>query len=79
MSPAGIARVYLGLNDRARFFEWMRKACETRVPEMVRLRLDPAYDPVRSDPRFAELLRCLDHTTSPAHSGAQATSVSMLP
>jgi len=50
-----IALVYLGLGDKDRALEWLAKAVEER--ELVFLKVNPLFDPLRSDPRFTELLR----------------------
>ena len=52
-----VAEIYgqLGLNDEA--FAWLEKAYRERAPHFVDLKVDPVLDPLRSDPRFAELLR----------------------
>jgi tetratricopeptide (TPR) repeat protein len=44
----------LGENDRA--FEWLETVVEKREGDGY-LNVDPALDPVRSDPRFRELLK----------------------
>ena len=56
--PASIAMIYLGLGDKDRVFEWLGKAYEERDGEQLRfLKVEPLYDPVRSDPRFIDLLK----------------------
>ena len=56
--PACIAMIYLGLGDKDRVLEWLGKAYEERDGEQIRwLKVDPLYDPVRSDPRFIDLLK----------------------
>jgi tetratricopeptide (TPR) repeat protein len=45
----------LGQNDRA--FAWLEKAFEERQPWLGQLRVDPQFEPLRSDPRFANLVR----------------------
>ncbi len=52
-----IARVYLGLGERDKAFEWLREGIEERSFWMVFLKMDPAYDPIRGDPRFQDLLK----------------------
>jgi len=55
--PASIAIIYLGLGDKDRAFEWLSKAYEERSTELIWLKVEPLYDPVRPDPRFIELLK----------------------
>ncbi len=52
-----IAQVHMGLGEKDRAFEWLDKAVEQRQDNVVYLKVDPLYDPLRSDPRFAVLLR----------------------
>jgi TolB-like protein/DNA-binding winged helix-turn-helix (wHTH) protein len=54
--PFQIAVVYIGLEDWDRAFEWLEKAIEARAWEMPLLKVDPAFDRLRLDPRFPELL-----------------------
>ena len=49
------ARVYVGLGAKEKAFEWLEKGYTDR--SIGALKVDPAYDPLRSDPRFADLLR----------------------
>jgi TolB-like protein/DNA-binding winged helix-turn-helix (wHTH) protein/Flp pilus assembly protein TadD len=53
-----LAGIYLGLGDRERSFEWLGRACAERCSLIGTLKVDPAFDPIREDPRFADLLRC---------------------
>jgi hypothetical protein len=46
---------YLGDKDRA--FGWLDKAYEERSYLMAFLRVIPLADPLRSDPRFDDLVR----------------------
>ncbi len=56
VAPSEFAAVYaaLGHNDAA--FEWLERAYEER-DAMDMLNVWPGYDPLRSDPRFDDLLR----------------------
>jgi tetratricopeptide (TPR) repeat protein len=53
--PEPIADVYIGLGDKDRAFEWLNKAINAQDVNLY-LKADPIYDPLRSDPRFAQLL-----------------------
>jgi tetratricopeptide (TPR) repeat protein len=57
VSPAYIARIYIGLGEKDRAFEWLRTSYEERSDHLLSIGVDPVYDPLRSDPRFTELLR----------------------
>ena len=51
-----IAQVYIGLGEKDRAFEWLKKAVEEGDAHVL-LRAEPLYDLLRSDPRFTQLLR----------------------
>lgn len=56
VSPDWIAIIYAGLGERDQAFVWLEKAYENHeLP--VDLKVDPKWDRLRSDTRFAELLR----------------------
>jgi len=51
------ALVYTGLGDKDKAFAWFERAYEERSQFLVDLKFEPILDPLRSDPRFAELVR----------------------
>ncbi len=57
ITPYSIVLIYacLGLSDEA--FEWLERAGEEGVGELIYLNVDPFLDNLRSDPRFAAILR----------------------
>jgi len=57
ISPYFIASDYALLGDKERVFEWLEKAYSDRSSWLVELRVDPAWDVVRSDPRYTDLLK----------------------
>lgn len=57
VAPLAFANIYLALGDREQTFEWLEKAYAERQPNLRALKMAPAYDELRSDPRFADLLR----------------------
>src|SRR6266851_387457 len=54
---AAFLNAYLGLGDTEEAFAWMERAAEERSNIMQFLKVHPFFDPLRSDPRFAEFLR----------------------
>jgi Flp pilus assembly protein TadD len=54
-SAANIALVYVGLGNYDEAMNWLNKAFEERFNPSILLR--PAFDRLRSDPRFQELRR----------------------
>ena len=54
-----IALVHVGLGDRNRAFEWLERADRERSAWLAWVRVEPRFDGLRSDPRFAKLLRRL--------------------
>jgi TolB-like protein/DNA-binding winged helix-turn-helix (wHTH) protein/Tfp pilus assembly protein PilF len=57
VSPYSLALVHAGLGDRDQALAWLDKAYADRSDYMVYLGLEPMLDPLRSDPRFAALVR----------------------
>jgi serine/threonine-protein kinase len=57
VSPYNFAIIYTGLGDKDRAFEWLARAIEERTLIIHHLKSRPLFDPLRSDPRYADLLR----------------------
>jgi hypothetical protein len=57
VSPLAFAWIYIGLGEKDQAFEWLQKAYEARSPFLIRIKVVPFYDSLRSDPRFTELLK----------------------
>jgi TolB-like protein/Tfp pilus assembly protein PilF len=55
--PFGLIWAYAGIGDRDRAFASLERAYEMRADRMVWLNVDPLLDPLRSDPRFTDLVR----------------------
>jgi tetratricopeptide (TPR) repeat protein len=55
-TSAGMAIVYAGLGEKDRAFEWLEKAFQERSAALVLLRVHPFFEPLRSDPRFQNLV-----------------------
>ena len=54
---ARFAIVYAQLGERDAAFEWLEKAYEERAGPLIFLNVNPAWDPLRDDPRFQALVR----------------------
>jgi TolB-like protein/DNA-binding winged helix-turn-helix (wHTH) protein/Flp pilus assembly protein TadD len=54
-----MGHIYVGLGEKGKAFEWLEKGFERHSLGLggVDLKVDPVWDPLRSDPRFAALLR----------------------
>jgi serine/threonine protein kinase/Tfp pilus assembly protein PilF len=57
VSPAFLADDYVRLGDKDRAMEWLEKGYLERASGIPYLKVEPLYDPLRSDPRFQDLLR----------------------
>ena len=55
--PIAQALIYAGLGDKDRAIEGLQKAYEERSSWMAFIKVAPLFDPLRSDPRFQDLLR----------------------
>ncbi len=57
--PHNIAVVYLGLGERNEALDWLEKAYQDHDVRLSFLKVDPKWNPLRSDARFATLLKRL--------------------
>ena len=56
VSPMEFAFTYIGIGDTERAFAALEQALNQRAPWLSSLTADPAFEPLRSDPRFARLV-----------------------
>jgi serine/threonine-protein kinase len=57
VQPSLIALIHVGLGDKNQAFDWLQKAYDDRSAGLLYLKVDPAFDGVRPDPRFLDLIR----------------------
>jgi serine/threonine protein kinase len=57
ISPYNIAQAYMRMGEKEKTFSWLEKAYEEHDSGLVSLAVEPIFDPIRSDPRFKDLLR----------------------
>jgi TolB-like protein len=55
--PAAFVTTHIGLGDVDGAFRWLERAYTERSNIMRGLKVNPSLDPLRGDPRFADLLR----------------------
>jgi TolB-like protein/DNA-binding winged helix-turn-helix (wHTH) protein/Tfp pilus assembly protein PilF len=52
-----VAQVYVALNDKPQALKWLQRAYDERSTWMQYVEIDPAFDPIRDDRRFVDLVR----------------------
>jgi hypothetical protein len=52
-----LLHLVLGHNDQA--LEWLKKSVQSHLSGICFIRVNPELDPIRSDPRFKELVRSM--------------------
>ena len=57
MISSGIGLVHIALGEREEAFEWLDGAVRERGVPALWYQVDPRLDPLRSDPRFKNLVR----------------------
>ena len=57
VSPYSIALIYAGLGQKDKGFDWLHRAYEERVGDLIYVKVDPYLDSLRPDMRFTTLLK----------------------
>jgi TolB-like protein/Tfp pilus assembly protein PilF len=57
VSPFYMAIVYAGLRQKDQAFKWLEKAYQERSSLITYLKVEPTFESLHSDPRFADLLQ----------------------
>lgn len=55
--PYEFAWIYAALGDTEQTFEWLQKCFEERDPNLAYIRIEPGFDGIHDDPRYASLMR----------------------
>ena len=55
--PYEVGDVHIGIGDNDEAFRWLEKGFRDRSACMPFTKVDPRLDPLRSDPRYADLVR----------------------
>jgi TolB-like protein/DNA-binding winged helix-turn-helix (wHTH) protein/Tfp pilus assembly protein PilF len=57
VNMACVAVAYLSVGNNQQALAWLQRAYKEQPNTLTSLKVDPVYDPVRSDPRFQDLLQ----------------------
>jgi DNA-binding winged helix-turn-helix (wHTH) protein/TolB-like protein len=60
VSPYQFANLYAQLGKRDEAFVWLEKTFAERDPVTLQFKIEPAYDGLRDDPRYKELIRKIE-------------------
>ena len=52
-----MARICTRIGQKEQALGWLQKACDERSDHMVLVKVDPIFDDLRDDQRFADLVR----------------------
>jgi hypothetical protein len=52
-----MALIHVGLGQKDEAFAMLEQAYADRYPWLIHLNVEPRFDPIRSDPRFADFVR----------------------
>jgi TolB-like protein/DNA-binding winged helix-turn-helix (wHTH) protein/Tfp pilus assembly protein PilF len=60
MDPAGLRiRVYVSMGMKEEAMALLQEVCRKNAPSLINVKVEPFLDPLRGDPRFDDLVRCV--------------------
>jgi serine/threonine-protein kinase len=59
VSPYHSAVIYAGLGEKQRAIEWLEKSRDERFNWIPFIQVDPVFDPIRSEPKFREIVKTI--------------------
>jgi TolB-like protein/DNA-binding winged helix-turn-helix (wHTH) protein/Tfp pilus assembly protein PilF len=72
LEPNAVAYVFVALGDHEHALTWLERAVKERAPYVAEMAVEPALDPLRSDPRFVRLLKKVGLPMIPPHSSSRS-------
>jgi DNA-binding winged helix-turn-helix (wHTH) protein/Flp pilus assembly protein TadD/TolB-like protein len=58
--PTDLAKCYAVLGDKDKAFEWLKKAVESRAPDILSIKHTPAFENLRDEDQYKNLLKKLN-------------------
>lgn len=71
---SGFALIHIGLGERERALDWLETGLRRREPSLTSLKVHPAYDSLRGEPRFEALLEALGLAAAPLERAFSGTN-----
>jgi serine/threonine protein kinase/tetratricopeptide (TPR) repeat protein len=62
-----LAQIYALSGDVNQAFRWLQRAVDDETRDLIYLNVEPGFDSMRGDPRFAALTRQVVHSTTAVH------------
>ena len=59
LSSSSLSLGYARLGEKEKALYWLEKAFESHTRDLIYMKVEPSYDPLRDDSRFQELLKRL--------------------
>ena len=56
VSSTCFALIHLGVDENREALDWLERGCRQRELPLISLKVHPAYDPLRREPRFQALV-----------------------
>jgi hypothetical protein len=56
-NPVNVASSFAEAGERDQAFLWLEKSFNERTPQLLHIVADPAFDDLREDPRYRDLIR----------------------
>ncbi len=57
VTPYEMSMVYAALGRKSEALDWLERSCDDRYPQSAWIKVEPAFDSLRDEPRFKELVR----------------------
>jgi serine/threonine-protein kinase len=59
LGSSSLALGYARLGEKEKALQWLEKAFESHTRDLIYIKVEPSYDPLRAEPRFQALVERL--------------------